>query len=53
MIPRKTQSISFLELIFTAIVLTSSLVFIEKYWLNSSFSTLPTVNLQLEQVTQK
>lgn len=48
MIPRKTQPIRFSELIFTAIVLTLSLIFLEKYSLHNSFSPLPIANIQLE-----
>ncbi len=48
MIPRKTQPIRFSELIFTAIVLTLSLIFLQRHSLHNSFSPLPIVNVQLE-----
>lgn len=50
MIPKKTQPIRFSELIFTAIVLTLALIFLEKSWLSNSFSPLPIINVQLEQI---
>jgi len=49
MIPKKNQSIGFLELIFTAIILTTSLILLERYWIGNNFSTLPTVNVQLDK----
>lgn len=50
MIPDRNQSISFLELILTALILTSSLILLEKYWLNNSLAPRPTINVQSEQL---
>lgn len=51
MTPKKAHSISFWELILTAIISTFAVVFYEPSW--SDAFLFPTFNIQLEQVNQK